>query len=256
LRSTFYVLRFTFYNMQHMRSPFLIALLHPLNILMLALSVAAGLIAAWWLFPLGLLFWLVMVIAVARDPSLRISHQLQQREPLAQRFQRYFDRIERSQVGVFNSLASAPARTRRALQPVQAEVNMLVDRAYALCKRMTGLENYRVVSQSRADMQLDLQQIEAKIQQADDALVKREYEESRQALQERLAKLDAVSKQLERVEAQLMSLTNEMDAIVTEVIRLQAVGPEDATRSVPALVKKIREEAEQLRQFEKEAMRV
>jgi chromosome segregation ATPase len=256
LRSTFYVLRITFYNMQHMRSPFLIALLHPLNILMLALSVAAGLIAAWWLFPLGLLFWLVMVIAVARDPSLRISHQLQQREPLAQRFQRYFDRIERSQVGVFNSLASAPARTRRALQPVQAEVNMLVDRAYALCKRMTGLENYRVVSQSRADMQLDLQQIEAKIQQADDALVKREYEESRQALQERLAKLDAVSKQLERVEAQLMSLTNEMDAIVTEVIRLQAVGPEDATRSVPALVKKIREEAEQLRQFEKEAMRV
>jgi chromosome segregation ATPase len=239
-----------------MRSPLLTALLHPLNILMLVLSALAGLIAAWWLFPLGLLFWLVMVIAVARDPSLRISHQLQQREPLAQRFQRYFDRIERSQVGVFNSLASAPARTRRALQPVQAEVNVLVDRAYALCKRMTGLENYRVVSQSRADMQLDLQQIEAKIQQADDALVKREYEESRQALQERLAKLDAVSTHLERVEAQLMSLTNEMDAIVTEVIRLQAVGPEDATRSVPALVKKIREEAEQLRQFEKEAMRV
>ena len=101
-----------------MRSPFLTALFHPLNILMLALSALAGLIAAWWLFPLGLLFWLVMVIAVARDPSLRISHQLHQREPLAQRFQRYFDRIERSQVGVFNSLSSAPARTRRALQPV------------------------------------------------------------------------------------------------------------------------------------------
>jgi dynactin complex subunit len=135
-------------------------------------------------------------------------------------------------------------------------VNVLVDRAYALCKRMTALENYRVVSQSRTDLQLDLQQIETKIDKADDPLVKREYEESRQALQERLAKLDAVSKHLERVEAQLMSLTNEMDGIVTEVIRLQAVGPEDAARFVPALVKRIREESEQLRQFEKEAMRV
>jgi chromosome segregation ATPase len=239
-----------------MRSPFLTALFHPLNILMLALSALAGLVAAWWLFPLGLLFWLMMVIAVARDPSLRISHQLQQREPLAQRFQRYFDRIERSQVGVFNSLASAPGHTRRALQPVQAEVNVLVDRAYALCKRMTALENYRVVSQSRADLQLDLQQIEAKIQEADDALVKREYEESRQALQERLAKLDAVSTHLDRIEAQLTSLTNEMDSIVTEVIRLQAVGAEDASQFVPALVKKIREQSEQLHKFEQEAMRV
>ena len=239
-----------------MRSPILTALLHPLNLMMLALSVLAGLISAWWLFPLGLLFWLIMVILVARDPSLRISHQLQQREALAQRFQRYFDRIERSQVGVFNSLASAPSRTRRALQPVQAEVNVLVDRAYALCKRMTVLENYRVVSQSRADMQLDLQQIETKIQEAQDAMVKQEYEESRRARQERLAKLETVSTYLDRIEAQLMSLTNEMDGVVTEVVRLQAIGPQDAARLVPPLVAKIREESDQLRQFEKEAMKV
>ena len=48
-----------------MRSPFLTALLHPLNLAVLVLSVLAGLVAAWWLFPLGLLFWLVMVTAVA-----------------------------------------------------------------------------------------------------------------------------------------------------------------------------------------------
>ena len=75
-------------------------------------------------------------------------------------------------------------------------------------------------------------------------------------MQGRLAKLDAVSKYLDRIEAQLMSLTNEMDGIVTEVIRLQAVGPEDASRFVPALVKKIHRESEQLRKFEKEAMKV
>ena len=56
--------------------------------------------------------------ATSRDASLQFNYRMQSREPLAQRFQRYFDRIERSQVGVFNSLSSAPARTRRALQPV------------------------------------------------------------------------------------------------------------------------------------------
>lgn len=239
-----------------MRSPLLTALFHPLNLLMLGLSVFAGLIAAWWLFPLGLLFWLIMVSAVARDPSLRISYQLQRRAPLAQRFQRYFDRIERSQVGIFNTLASAPARTRRALQPIQGEIGALVARAYTLGQRMTVLENYRLVSQSHTDMEADLRQIDAKIASAEDALIKREYEESRQALQERLAKLKAVSTQLERVEAQLVSLANEMDGIATEVVRLQALGAEDAARHVSGLVAKIREQAAQLKEFERSAIRV
>lgn len=37
------------------------ALLHPLNIIMFVLSIVAGLVAAWWLAPLGLLLWLIMV---------------------------------------------------------------------------------------------------------------------------------------------------------------------------------------------------
>jgi hypothetical protein len=238
------------------RSPFLTGLLHPLNLLMLGLSVFAGLVSAWWLFPVGLLFWLVMVVAVARDPSLRISHQMQRRAPLAQRFQRYFDRIERSQVGVFNSLASAPSRTRRAIQPVQSEIDVLVGQVHALCQRMTTLENYRLVSQSRADLQADLEQITAKIEATDDPLIRREYGESRQSLKERLDKNDAVSTLLECVEAQLMSLTNELDSIVTEVIRLQAVGPKDAARQVPELVKRLRGQSAQLKEFGRETVRI
>jgi hypothetical protein len=52
-----------------MRSPLLTALFHPLNLTTLAVAVAAGLCAAWWLFPLGLLVWLIMVVGVARDPA-------------------------------------------------------------------------------------------------------------------------------------------------------------------------------------------
>ena len=38
---------------------------------MLALTVAAGLCSAWWLAPIGFIFWLGMVFMVARDPGLR-----------------------------------------------------------------------------------------------------------------------------------------------------------------------------------------
>lgn len=235
------------------RSPLLIALFHPLNIATAMLSVFAGLVSAWWLFPIGILFWLIMVITVSRNRALRFNHEMQQREPLAQRFQRYFDRIERSQLGIFNTLSSAPARTQRVLQPVQDAVSTLTSEAYALCQRMTSLENYRAVSQSQTDLNGDLAHIDAVIARTADDLVRREYEESRQALQERIAKLTEVSNQLDRVEAQLMSLANDMDGITTEIVRLQAAGPESAQAYVPNLVARMRKESEELRAFEQQA---
>ena len=91
---------------------------------------------------------------------------------------------------------------------------------------------------------------------SEDPLVKREYEESGRSLRGRIDKLDAVSAQLDRVEAQLLSLANEMDSVVTEVVRLQAMGPRDAARYVPDLVKRLREQSAQLKQFERESVKV
>jgi len=176
-----------------MRSPLVTGLFHPLNLAMLGLAGFAGLVTAWWLFPLGLLLWLGMVVAVSRDRSLRFSHEMHRRAPIAQRFQRTFDRIERAQVSVFNSLASAPGRTRKALQPVQDELEALTNQAHRLCRRMTALENYRLVSESTSNLQAELQQIDAAIEEAGDLLVKQQYEESRRALLERIAKLRLVA---------------------------------------------------------------
>ncbi len=239
-----------------MRSPLLSAIFHPLNIVMMGLAAFAGLVSAWWLFPVGLLFWGVMIFNVARDQSLRLNYEMQQRAPLASRFQRYFDRVERAQVSIFNTLATASSATRRVLQPVRDEVDVLTKEVYALCQRMSTLENYRVVSQSHTDLTTDLEHIDKAIARAEDDAVRRDYEESRQALQERLAKLQGVSTQLERVEAQLMSLANEMDGVVTEVVRMQAAGADSAAAFVPELVTRLRQETLQLQIFEQEATRL
>jgi len=101
-----------------------------------------------------------------------------------------------------------------------------------------------------------LQHIEAAIERTADARVRRDYAESRQALQERLAKLQAAATQLDRVEAQLMALANSMDGVVTEVVRLQAAGPESAAAFVPELTTRLRQETAQLTVFAQEATRL
>ena len=68
-----------------MRSPVLTALVHPLNLAVLGLSLLAGLLAAWWLFPLGLVVWGAMVVTVSRDARLQFSYRMENREPLARR---------------------------------------------------------------------------------------------------------------------------------------------------------------------------
>jgi chromosome segregation ATPase len=226
-------------------------LLHRTSLLMLGLAILAGLVVAWWLFPLGLALWLVMGIAIARDPSLRLRNKMHRRAPLAPRFQKYFDRVQRSQVRIFNSLTAAPSRTRRALQPIQTEVEALTTQVHTLCRRMTTLENYRVVSESKSNLQSDLKRINDAINNAGDTLVKQEYEESRRALMERMAKQGLIATELDRVEAQLVGMVNEMDGLVTEVVRLQAMDPEEAGRRVPPLVEKLRERSGELEDSER-----
>ena len=77
-----------------MRSPYLVAFLNPFNLSMLGIALFALLFSAWWLFPLGILFWLIMVYNVASDPLLNMNYDMQQREPLAPRFQTHFDHLE------------------------------------------------------------------------------------------------------------------------------------------------------------------
>jgi hypothetical protein len=229
-------------------------LFHPLNLLMLGASVVAGLVSAWWLFPIGLLLWLLMVLSVANHPEVRFRWRVGNRAPLARRFQRYFDRISRAQLTVFNSTNAASPSMRRVVQPVRAEVDRLTEQAHSLCVRMTQLENYRLVSQSKLDMQTDQRQIDQALHRADDPLVEREYAESQRALQSRVSDLASVVKQLDRVEAQLMVLANEMDSIVAEVIRLLALPPAGAVEYADRLVERLRLQSTELKTFEREAV--
>lgn len=235
-----------------MKSIYLTALTHPLNTATLALAVAAGLCAAWWLFPIGIVVWLIMVINIVRDPSAKTQQAMEARAPLASNLQPLFDRVERVQLKILRAVEDADNDMKNVLQPIQVVTDALTDRAYKLCRRMTSLENYRLVSQTSSSASADINLINEKIERATDPIVKRELEETRKSMEARAKKMEDVSNQILRVEAQLLSLANAMDTSLTEIMRLQAADPAEAAAAVPDIVQTLKGQMEQLRKFEKE----
>jgi chromosome segregation ATPase len=206
-----------------MRSPFVTALLNPVNLAILALTAAAGLCSAWWLAPVGLLLWGFMVLAIATNPNLRFTQEVENRAPLAMRFDQLFKRIQRNQISLYNKLQSAKSGTRRSLQPLQDRVNALTEHTFQLCLRMSALENHRLVTQRSRNLNEEMALIDAKIISASDERVRQEFEESKAALYSQREKLDAISAGLDRFEAQLLSLASALEGIITEAVHLQVM---------------------------------
>jgi len=237
-----------------MRSPWTTAIFQPINLSMLGLSILAGLIAAWWLFPLGLVFWLVMMARIANDRTIRLDYDMQARsETLSTRFQALYNQVVRSQMRIFNSLMSASGSTKRALEPVQAEIETLTGRVYALCRQMTGPENYVKVSKMNSDLEGERALLTLSMDNVTDTLVKKEKEEALHTLDERMKKIKQVSTLIDRVEAQLSGVATTMDSILADIIRLQALGGAQAEKEAPEIIRQIRVQTEQVDDFAKEA---
>ena len=234
------------------RTPFLIALLNPVNLAMLGLSVAAGLCSAWWLAPIGFVLWIVMMLVIAREPALQFSHILDSRAPLASRFQKKFEGIDRAHTRIFNGIAGAKPRIQRELQSILRATSELIDTAYGICLRLTPIENNRLVTQNTGGLVLELENIKTKIDNAKDPVVKREYQQAYDSVNEQLLRNQKFSTDLERVDAQLISLKNEMDSLNQSVIALQSKSPQEVKQGVPRLLGELEEELSAFQKFERE----
>jgi hypothetical protein len=232
-----------------MSSPFVSALFHPLNLMILLVAVGAGLIAAWWLFPLGLVLWMVMVTILTRDVGFRLAHTMQNRAPLATRFQKHFDRVKRAQIGLFNAANSLPAGLRPGVQPVLSTLSNLVDEVYNLCQRMTALENYRTVSTANANLQEELDILTEKVNRASDPAIKNDYEDALAAMRQRLNKLYEASKQLDRVDAELTGLVSDLNTQVTDILRLQMLPKDQVLAHISGIVKALEDHQQQIRKI-------
>ncbi len=237
-----------------MRSPLTTALLNPLNIITLVFSGLAGLLAAWWLFPLGLVVWAIMVGAIANDKSIRINYNMEARMgTLSSRFQEPYAKAVKAQMRIFNSLLSASGENRRALEPVQNEIEKLVDEIYTLCQKMTVPENYVQVAKGKtADLEGERALLVLSLDKDMDSALKKQKEDAIRSLESRIQKTKDLATILERIQAQLASTTTFMDAMLSDIMRLQVMGAEQTRQEVPTLLEKIRAEIVEMEAAEKE----
>lgn len=226
-------------------SPWSHALFNPLNILMLGASMAAGLISAWWLFPIGLVFWLIMVLKIAYDPALRINHAIQAHSGLPQRFEIPFNRIEKAQVKLFNSLSSQKPLIKKAFQPLQMAVNDLVDQTYQLCVQMTPMVNL-LQANSSPSPENELEQLDRLIDALANPAAQKGYERARQALQEKVEQRRTIDEQLGQVDAFLIHLTTEMESLLINMARLQTMDAAVISQQIQDTVDEVRKEIQQI----------
>jgi hypothetical protein len=238
------------------QSPFIQALVNPANLGMLALTTAAALCSAWWMAPIGFLLWLFMVWMIARDPGLQITFIRQNRQPLSQRYQTRFDRLDRARFSVFNSLERSGSQIARAVEPVSTALDDLVDHAYQLSWRMSSLDNNFSVQQISANFTDDIAKMEKSIVETSDPGSRREFEATLQSLKERQMQLKSMSMLLSRFEAQLTGTNSAVDSVVTGVVGLQGRSPQLAQESIPALRQIIQTEQDELNQFDAELGRL
>jgi hypothetical protein len=232
-----------------MSSPFVTALFNPLNLMILVIAAVAGLTAAWWLFPLGLLFWLMMVIILSRDPAFRLNHASLNRTPLAMRFETAFNAIKRVQLGLYSAVTAFNPNSQPQLQPVLNAVNSLVEEVYNLCQRMSALENYRLVSARNSNPQIDMEQLVEKMNLATNPSVKKEYEGALAAMRTRQDKMTESSARLDRVEAELTSLTNELNTQVGEILQLQSLPNDQLEAKIPEIVKRLEDRTKSIQEI-------
>lgn len=237
-----------------MRSPLTTALLNPLNIVILVFSGLAGLLAAWWLFPLGLVVWAVMVATIANDKSIRINYNMEARlGTLSSRFQEPYAKAVKAQMRIFNSLLSATGENRRALEPVQDEIEKLVDEIYTVCQKMTAPENFVQVAKGKAaDLEGERALLVLSMDKDMDPAIKKQKEDAIKALESRIQKTKSVATILDRIQTELGSTTTFMESLLSDMMRLQVMGANQTRQEVPAILEKIRVEIAELETAEKE----
>ncbi len=234
------------------RSPLQAALLHPMNLAMLGLTAAAGLLSAWWMAPVGFLLWFLMIFIVATDPSLRFRLGMEQRGSVAQRFQNHCNRIQRTEAGFYNSLSNSGRKNWRRFQEVMEIVHNLSNEANILSQRMSALENHRKVIHTNRDLKAEMRMLDVQIEAAADDHTRRDYKKQRDELDKRVQSIKDLEAILDRVEAELRSLSTELESALTRVIHIQALSTSEIGNELPSMIESLKKVEQEFGRFDHE----
>jgi hypothetical protein len=236
------------------RSSWQIALSNPINLLMLVVSIGAGLICAWWLFPLGVLLWAIMVLTMVLDPSIRIKQTIEDRPRLPERFEGLVSRLEKSQVVFLQSMESSRFQIKGTFGEFQTAINNLVDQSRDLCVQLTPLESY-IQANVTSNPQKDLDQLDRLISIIEDPAAKKGYDSARQDLLLKASKFNQAKETLKESDVLLNQIVAEMENSVNDSVRLKKLKVQEIQPQISLLVKRVNQQISQIEDFENQKIK-
>jgi chromosome segregation ATPase len=230
-----------------MNSAYRDAIRQPLNMAMLILSIIAGLVSAWWLLPIGLIVWFVMVRGVATHPVTQVQSVQPARPEVVARFQSAVERIEAGQLRALSAIGETKRPLRQALDPLQTEIKRLVDTAHRVAQRAAPLESQRKTrAKLDGDLPHEIATADRQLAEFTDDAIKRHLAKSRATMQARLDSLQALIDQLNRIEAELADAADALDQTAAGIDRLRAGKSDQVADEVTALTTRLQEPAKRL----------
>ncbi len=228
-------------------SPWFDAFFDPAGVLLLLSSVVSGLVAAWWLFPAGIVLWVILVIKILRDPSLQINAAIENRSELTQRFQNQFNQLQKSQVTFFNTIQSSEDEVQRNLLPINSAITRLLDQVYENCRRYSLLENHRLVSTVNQNLDQQLSDFENRLQGVTNPQERARLEQMKKTLDDKKIQQQSVLNQLDQYSEKLSMIKIQLDGLITEALQAQSTDEVTIKNAIPDIRKRIQSLANYLK---------
>jgi chaperonin cofactor prefoldin len=224
-----------------MRVSITTAATRPLNLLILFAAIGAGLTIALWLLPVGLVAYGALVGLTVFDPQ--VAQQMQARPrvlrpPRGTPFQAQLDSIARVHAQIGQSVAATSGPLRTTLERVTAQVDSIVEDAYALATKGQTVVAY-LHQTNLGDLNAQLVRLDNQIKTTSDTMLKQQYQETRDAVAERLKNAKALGTYHQRIVAQLENICANLDNVLAETVRLRAAPAVDATVSTDSVSQRL-----------------
>lgn len=214
-----------------MRVSILTAATRPVNLLILFVALVAGLTIASWLLPVGLLAFAGLVALTWLDPQTAQAVQPRPRPirpPRGTPFQSQLDAIARVHGQIAQSVSSVDGPLRASLERVTGQVDSIVEEAYSLATKGQTVVAY-LQQTNLGDLNAQVVRLDNQIKTTNDAMLRQQYQETREAVAERLKNARALGTYHQRIVAQLENICANLDNVLAETVRLRAAPSVDAT---------------------------
>lgn len=214
-----------------MRVSIMTATTRPMNLLILFVAIVAGLVIAIWLLPVGLLVYAALVALTWLDPQAAQAEQSRPRPirpPRNTPFQPQLDAIARVHAQIAQSVSSVDGPLRVSLERVTGQVDSIVEEAYALATKGQTVVSY-LQQTNLGEINAQVVRLDNQIKTTSDSMLRQQYQETRNAVAERLKNAKALGTYHQRIVAQLENICANLDNVLAETVRLRAAPSVDTT---------------------------